>query len=664
MPLSTELPVGDLYEFVGNFRLNGDGPPTTGRMGLARLQEIMLASTSLVGARIVSLEGRMASAEVQTAKVDGIGSRVTTLEGLAGITPGTDLGADGIAVRSTRYWGRPGEAIRTWTSVANATAQAATPLTVGGAYSITTDGPGKGPALRITGNAYATSIAKTHLDDGEIVEFTFRIARRVDNTGTNAAANNVPVLEFRSYKPDGTDNGTAALPSTTLLAADGLRTVTYRACLTPGVGSVDLPANTRFISPLFGERGTGAVELTSCDRSTQSLSSAPEMTDAIAAEDRFFIFDDSAKLIKKLSPLTLVQYLEARVTEPFIPWNGDADVGTSAVVLIPADPARNSVDILNSSAANTLLLGFGAEPVRGAKHTRVLPPGVGYVRRYPRTTAIYARAEAGICPVGVDFTNRSGNDVLKYALVDVYIAKSAYGPTTGERDVMATFLSRLRDSGALSVMSGGALLGGPNRSLALQDLIRNVTWAQVAPNGPITFTKYKGFTGNATDQCLKPGYIPAKDTAKFTLNNHGFGAYVDTSLASPNTSSVMGSYLTGLAPNRSTTSAGARSGFSSNDVINVDDRGGYHGVSRTSSDKYRYTRGATAQDVATLSTSLGSNDYEMIVLAQTNAQNAVLGYSNLTPFFVWFGSAATDAIHQAINAACAEAIAGFAALPA
>ncbi|KQP52994.1 hypothetical protein ASF34_01075 [Methylobacterium sp. Leaf106] len=196
-------------------------------------------------------------------------SRVTTLEGLAGISPGTDLAADGTTVRSTRYWGRPGEAIRTWTAAANATAQAATPLTVGGAYSITTDGPGKGPALRITGNAYATSIAKTHLDDGEIVEFTFRIARRVDNTGTNAAANNVPVLELRSYKPDGTDNGTAALPATTLLAADGLRTVTYRACLTPGVGSVDLPANTRFISPLFGERGTGAVELTSCDRKTQ-----------------------------------------------------------------------------------------------------------------------------------------------------------------------------------------------------------------------------------------------------------------------------------------------------------------------------------------------------------------------------------------------------------
>lgn len=263
MPQSTELPVGDLYEFVGNFRLNGDGPPTTGRVGLERLQELVLSSTALIGPRILNLENRLTTAEGFTILVPGLDSRLRAVEALAGIPNGTDLAADGTAVRSTRYWPRPGEAPKTWTADLSAPAVSAVPLVLGGPYSVTTDGPGGGPALRIAGPGSVTSIAKTHLDDKDVWDFTFRLARRINNA---SGTDNLPIIQFRTQKADGGDNGAAVMPTTALLVADGLRTVTYRISLIPGVGP-NLPAGTRFVSPLVGERGpTGALEIYSVDR--------------------------------------------------------------------------------------------------------------------------------------------------------------------------------------------------------------------------------------------------------------------------------------------------------------------------------------------------------------------------------------------------------------
>ncbi|MHC2089474.1 hypothetical protein [Methylobacterium sp. CM6244] len=605
MPITTDLPVGDLFEFIGDFRLNGDGPPTTGRMGLDRLQAIFLGSTSLVGARIANIENRLATAESFTNQITGLASKVAALEALAGIGNGTDLAADGTAVRSTRYWPRPGEAIRTWTAVANATAQAATPLTVGGAYSITTDGPGKGPALRITGNAYATSIAKTHLDDGEIVEFTFRIARRIDNTGANAAANNIPVLEFRSYKPDGSDNGTASLPATALLAADGLRTVTYRACLTPGVGSVDLPANTRFISPLFGERGNGALELTSADRSTQSLSSAPEMLDAIAPEDRLFIFDDSAKLIKKLAPLTLAQYVEAYLAPPPVYWFKGAKVASKAEQTLVAAPGVGAI-IQNLRVQNTSKTAYIAVGVGGVAASLtdggsyVLGPGMPLFLDTLQQGRVSFLSDTEGSPITCTFTSTVNLDPNSADRAAKHLARYGTAMTAPQSTAVGNLYNALFDAGWLDLFAaskGGFLWVGsaPGNFDGLINWTGTNNFARILqdPNNVYPDTSFAGtlFNGlNAIDSLVKPT-VP-------TLPAHGMFSWTDPTLKSAAKVS-MGNTVLRLNPDRSSGADSVYTGAGSSIISGIPRYGGLKGYVRRDVDNFRYYSGADyRQDVA------------------------------------------------------------------
>ncbi|CAA2143178.1 hypothetical protein [Methylobacterium bullatum] len=357
--------------------------------------------------------------------------------------------------------------------------------------------------------------------------------------------------------------------------------------------------------------------------------------------------------------------------EKFYSFIAHAKVGADLIVLIPEDQDLNSVDITNNSADKTLLLGIGAPPVEGAEWTQPLEPGGGtYHRMHPPKVAIYAMARAGTCPVRADYTNSSGIDVLKYVAADAYFAKASYEPTTAEREIVATFLSEIRVAGALRNMSMGAILGGPSRALALQDIVRNVAWREVSPGGSeIAFTKYEGFTGNGTDQYINTTYIPSADTNKFAANRHGFGVVVNDATDGAN-ASVMGSYTTGLAPNReSFTAAGARSGKTTNDVLfsgptSTEDRGGLFAVNRIGAATYRFAHRRRFQDVPTASVTLGGNNYEMLVLAQTTPSGKAVGFSNLTPFFVWAGAPMTDGQTLSIEAAASKMRAAFAVLQA
>ena len=259
MPLTTELPIGDLFEFIGDFRLNGDGPPTTGRMGLDRLQAILLSSTSLVGAHIADIENRLTTAEGFTNQIASILTRLQTVEALGGISPGTDLAADGLAVRTTRYWGRPGEAIRAWTASIAAPPAAAVPLTEGGAYSIVPTA--LGPALRIAGAAAARPIAQVPLIEDQIEEFRVTVKRSADDA---TPANNAPVFVFGCFNADGTDNGTAPLPAEPLTVDQGFKTLIFRASRAAGFGTVDLPAGTRRVNLIPGGKGSGSIDVVKC----------------------------------------------------------------------------------------------------------------------------------------------------------------------------------------------------------------------------------------------------------------------------------------------------------------------------------------------------------------------------------------------------------------
>lgn len=234
---------------VPYFRIYGNGHETD--LGSVRLYDVTFAIDG--GADVTSI----------LSQVEVMESRLRAVEALGGIASGADLVGDGTAVRSTYYWPRPGEAPRTWTADIDAPAASAAPLVLDGPYSVTTDGPGGGSALLITGQGRVTSIAKTRLEDTDVWDFTFRLARRIDNDN---GPDNLPIIQFRAQKADGSNNGTAVMPVTPLVAGAPVVPVTYRISLIPGVGP-DLPAGTRFVSPLIGERGAaGALEVYSVIR--------------------------------------------------------------------------------------------------------------------------------------------------------------------------------------------------------------------------------------------------------------------------------------------------------------------------------------------------------------------------------------------------------------
>lgn len=123
MPTTTDLPVGDLFEFIGDFALNGDGPPTTGRMALARLQQILLSGTSAVGAKFAALDATDGELEAADAAID---TRLDNLE--AGI--GT-----------SRY-------VRTnWTGGGADVSLSAVPAVAGGAAEVSDGDIGTHPGL-------------------------------------------------------------------------------------------------------------------------------------------------------------------------------------------------------------------------------------------------------------------------------------------------------------------------------------------------------------------------------------------------------------------------------------------------------------------------------------------------------------------------------------
>ncbi|MCJ2131452.1 hypothetical protein [Methylobacterium sp. E-045] len=604
MPMTTDLPVGDLFEFIGDFRLNGDGPPTTGRMGLDRLQAILLGSTSLVGARIAVIESRLATAEGYTNQIASLATRITTLEGLAGISPGTDLAADGTAVRSTRYWGRPGEAIRTWTASIAATSAAAVPLTVGGAYSIVATT--LGPALRITGVAAARPIAQVFLDDTQVEEFKATIKRGADDTTTPAnPANNAPAFAFACFKPDGTDNGTVPLPVDPLTAAQGFKTFTFRASLVAGLGTVDLPAGTRRVNLIPGGKGTGSIDVVSVERSSQSLTSAPEMTDAIAPEDRIFILDDSAKLIKKLAPLTLAQYVEAYLAPPPVYWFKGAKVASKAEQTLVAAPAAGAI-IQNLRVQNTSRTAYVAVALAGISPSLtdggsyILGPGMPLFLDTLQQGRVSFLSDTEGSPISCTFTSTVNLDPNSSDRAAKHLARYGTAMTAPQSTAIGTLFNTLFDAGwndLFSAQKGGFLWVGsaPGNFDGLINWTGTNNFARIlqGDNNVYPDTSFAGtlFNGlNAIDSLVKPAFS--------VLPGHGMFSWTDPTLKSAAKVS-MGNTVLRLNPDRSNGADSVYTGAGSSIISGIPRYGGLKGYVRRDVDNFRYYSGADfKQDVA------------------------------------------------------------------
>ncbi|WP_019905719.1 hypothetical protein [Methylobacterium sp. 77] len=598
MPLTTELPVGDLFEFIGDFRLNGDGPPTTGRMGLDRLQAILLGSTSLVGARIALIEGRLTTAEGFTNQITNINTRLQTVEALGGISNGTDLVADGAAVRTTRYWGRPGEAPRTWTASIAATSSAAAPLVASGAYSIVATT--MGPALRITGVASARPIAQIPLDDTQVEEFKAVVKRGIDDTTTPAnPANNAPVFVFACFKADGTDNGTVALPADPLTVAQGFKSYTFRASLVAGLGTVDLPANTRRVNLIPGGKGTGAIDVLSVERSSQSLTSAPDMADAIAPEDRIFIFDDSVKLIKKYS----FAQLEAYLAPPPVYWFKGPKTASKAEGTLIAAPAGAAI-IQNFRIQNTSRTAYIAVAFRGVVASLtdggsyIFGPGQG------RDFDVLPQGRIGIISdtdgssISCDFTSTINLDPNAADRAAKHLARYGTAMTAPQTSAVGTLYNALYDAGWIDLCAKGGYLwvgSAPSNFDGLINWSGTNTFSRILlgdntiqPDTSFSGTLFNG--SNAIDSLVKPTVA--------ALPNHALFAWTDATLKNFAKVSA-GNTVIRLNPDRSSGADSVYTGAGSSILTGIPGYGGLKGYVRRDADNFRYYRnGDYRQDVA------------------------------------------------------------------
>lgn len=153
---------------------------------------------------------------------------------------------------NTRYFARPGEIVSSWTKDVEKLPVDAAPFLSppGGVFSVKADNVG-GQALVITGPGKAGPLGLIRLGD-KPTEITFFLSSLVDDP---VAANNTPILRWRAISRAGNDLGDVDLPSAPVLKSGGLRRFTFLASTTAGVGTVNLPANTQYLRPQFGNPG-------------------------------------------------------------------------------------------------------------------------------------------------------------------------------------------------------------------------------------------------------------------------------------------------------------------------------------------------------------------------------------------------------------------------
>ncbi|TXN33880.1 hypothetical protein [Methylobacterium sp. WL19] len=557
---------------------------------------------------------------------------------------------------------RPGDLLAAWTTQVSSPEATATPLSEGGQYVLADGADGRVLRITPTGSVGVGPIKCDPIYADRTYDYTL-----IDQRITNGSSSTV-LLRLSGFTAANALVGPVTILTQALVSADLQQKPFVRLT---GAAILALLPNAVKARPYVSlTSSSGTFDLSAIARSTASdLASVTSQASVLSTipDDQLFA---TLGADRKITSLINFAALKDLVMEKFYNRTVTFTATSDSTQALPADPFRNSIDILNSSTSTSILISFDQAPVRGQAGTRPLAPGEGYFREHPPTGPLYIKSEGENVPLVFDFTNSNNSDPLKYSLADAYIAKSAYVPSSAERDIFAKFFNTIRDASILPLLGTAAILGGPSRTLSLQDIVRNVTYGQVNPTSgtSITFTKYVGFTGNGSDQYLRSMYIPAQDTGRFLANSHSFGAVVNAGIQGT-TPILMGSYTTGLQPQRSVDSQAVRSATVNSTVVTINaaadgGSGGMYAVLRNAADKCTLIHRKTAYEVAQAATGLGSGNQELFILAQNTSGGTPTAFSTLTPTFVWAGGYMTPAQTAVLLDAEAEMHSAFLALGA
>lgn len=588
------------------FRVYGNGAQTD--LGLVRLYDVSDALAG--GADIASILARVA----------GFETRLKALEGATGIDANyiAQIAADRDAVRFTRFWSRPGEAIRTWTSQIDLAPAAAAPLVVGAPYTLDNIA-GSGAALLITGNAAAGPIALTRIEPGKIYTCSMVVRRTVDDTSQNAV-----LPRARAFSNTKADLSFLSLPSRTILAADPTATtITFTVSTAPGVADVQFPAvSGGYLRPYIAGQGTnGVIAVISISQPAEAVDLASsigsaELVSVLADADTLGVRRDADGKATKISFSDIKKLIEAAMSPPIYWFKTIKKVSAGSQIIVPDGGSTNQLARIRLSADGDIRAAFGGgNPADGFPVAANALLTEDVIR--PGAFSILAAAEG--TTVICDFAMTSNLDPNLSAAISAHLARYTATLTSAQQTAIANLYTIFWNE-EVFLSSRTGLVGvraAPNTTDALMN------WAQPGNAATRIGTPTADWTGmqfNGVDQALNTGILLS---AAGQQNNHSMLVFVDNVIGGSGKDQIGDSNVR-VGANRTTKdSTYFDTGPSS--VITVGGVGGLQGVTRTDAATYNASRSGIFYPVSQAANALSKTPiYE-------GAVSTVAGASQFAP---------------------------------
>ncbi len=387
---------------------------------------------------------------------------------------------------------------------------------------------------------------------------------------------------------------------------------------------------------------------------------ASVLTDPLADDDGFLVWDASAQAIKQQPFLSLISQLEARVAPPPVYWFKGARAASTTEQTLVAAPAAGAI-IQNLRVQNTSKTAYIAVGVGGVTASlidggpNVLGPGMSLFLDTFQQGRVSFLSDTEGSPISCTFTSTVNLDPNSADRAAKHLARYGTAMTAPQSTAVANLYSALFDSGWIDLAANGGFIWNGRAPSNFDGLIDWATPGRtfgrtVINNAEPPGTSFSGtlFNGNnGIDTLITPP--PAPPT------KHSLFLWSDTT-ASPSGSKVgMGNSVLRVAPNRAATSTTLYTGAGSS-IVTSGGLGGLQGYRRDNPDTFRFFRNDAPGSDTTKSVVETTGGSQPILIGGLNTSTGLqFGWTGILEFAVGtFGKTPTDAqvvqLYAALNA--------------
>lgn len=318
--------------------------------------------------------------------------------------------------------------------------------------------------------------------------------------------------------------------------------------------------------------------------------------------------------------------------DPGFPYDVSRDVGTTAIRLLPADPHRIALSLVNVDldGGSITFTRNGQVPVAGAPGTITMAPGDGYswgVADAPKGE-IWVVADAEGTALTADYASSVYNSPSLLELLDAFEVSA---DDTREGLIRTLFAACATAHIAIDDMEHFAAIGATEQATLL-----NWPDAGVMVNHGATFDADDFVQGDGVGDYVATGvFLPRGD---FALQDAFMAVWCDGTTASA-TARILGANLADIRPKSSSTNAVFVANAGGSDAVNVGAHdGGFFCWVRTEPDTYDVWYNGAFVSTVTRDATTNATARELLILAG-NSTGSPANFSD----FKWFFSAAGKA---------------------